>query len=111
MQTIPAHACTHTHTYTHTLGNPPNKKRKIEKKSRAEKAMERAMESFVKYQTEAAEIFKKDEEERWKKECELEEKRRQEDKQHEIRMMQMLGHMFGSYQHHTGPYDDSNYYQ
>ena len=45
--------------------------------------MEKAVEAFVKHQTEVAERFKKDEEERWKKECELEEKRR-EDKQHEI---------------------------
>ena len=67
------------------------------------------MESFVKYQKEVEERFKKDEKERWKKECKLEEKRRQ-DKQHEIRMMQMLGQMFGSYRHHTVSYDDSNYY-
>ena len=73
--------------------------------------MEKAVEAFVKHQTEAAERFKKDEEERWKKECELEEKRREEDKQHEIRMMQMLGQMFGSYRHYTEPYDDSDYYQ
>ena len=48
------------------------------------------MESFVKYQKEVEERFKKDEKERWKKEYKLEEKRRQE-KQHEIRMMQSWG--------------------
>ena len=37
--------------------------------------MEKAIESFVKHQNEAEEKFKKWEEERWKKEMELEEKR------------------------------------
>ena len=42
------------------------------------------------YQRDADEQYKK-QEERWKKDEELEEKRRQEDRQHDMRMMQMLG--------------------
>ena len=58
------HACTHTHTHhtpthphthTHTLGNL---EKKNGKKEQREKAMERAMESFVKYQKEVEERFK-----------------------------------------------------
>ena len=48
-------------SHTHTLGNPPSKKRKIEMKSRAEKAIEKAVEAFVKHQTEVVETFKKGE--------------------------------------------------
>ena len=43
------------------------------------------------YQRDADEQYKKQEEERWKKDVELEEKRRREDRQHDMRMMQMLG--------------------
>ncbi len=85
--------------------------------------MEKAFSTFIKYQTEAEERFQRSEEERQKKEMELEEKRRQEDREHEVRMMQMLGHMFqggSSYHTHTpntGPglyeFDDTDdsYYQ
>ena len=55
--------------------------------------MERAVEAFVKYQTEAEEKFRKWEEERWKKEEELEEKQRREEREHEIRLFQMLEEM------------------
>ena len=54
--------------------------------------MERAIESFVKYQSEAEEKFRKWEE-RWEKEMEIEEKRRKEDREHEMRLFQMLGQM------------------
>ena len=81
--------------------------------------MEKTIEAFVKYQREAEERFQRNEE-RWKKETELEEKRRREDQEHEMRVMQMLGQMFqggGSYRNYTpntGPqydYEDSDYCQ
>ena len=61
----------HIHvSQTHTLLVPPKKKQRREKKSKAEKTIESAMNLFIKYQTEA----EKRDEERWKKEMELEEK-------------------------------------
>lgn len=84
----------------------------MEKKGRAEKAIERSIESFMSYQVEAEKRFQKYEDERWKREVELEEKRRQEDRDHEMRMMYMLGQMFQRGNHHgytsdsgPGPYD------
>ena len=56
--------------------------------------MEKAMETFMAYQCEAEERYQKNEEERWQKEIELEEKRRKEGQEHELRMMRMLGQMF-----------------
>ena len=104
--------CTYmdAHTHTNTPANPPRKRRKVEKKSRAEKAMEKAVESFAKHQREAEERFQKYEEERWTRETELEEKRRREDQEHEIRMVQLLGQMFQGRNYHslaanTGTYD------
>ena len=52
--------------------------------------MEKAIESFVKYQREAEERFQKWEEERWQKETELEERRRREEREHEMRLFEML---------------------
>ena len=54
--------------------------------------MEKAIEGFMKYQAEAEEKFMQNEEDHWKREVELEEKRR-EDQEHEIRLFQMLGEM------------------
>ena len=56
----------------------PKKKRKLEKDKRrkGEKVTEKAIESFVKYQNEVEEKFKKWEEEHWIK---LEQKRRREE--------------------------------
>ena len=59
------------------------------KKSKAEKTIEKAINTFITYQRTANEQYRKDEEEHWQKEMELEE-RRQEDRNHEITMMQML---------------------
>ena len=88
------HAQNKTHTHTHTLpALPSKKKQKREKKSKVEKAMENTMGSFVKFQAEADEKFEKREEERWKKEMELEERHRKEAQQHDMNMMQMLGQM------------------
>ena len=55
--------------------------------------MEKATESFLKYQQEAEGRFLKWEEERWRKESELEERRRREDKEHELRIFEVLGRM------------------
>ena len=55
--------------------------------------MESAIAAFMKYQSEADERFQKLEEERWKREAEMEEKRRREERDHELRLFQMLGHM------------------
>ena len=66
--------------------------------------MESTMNAFVKYQFEA----EKREEERLKKETELEEKRRKEDQQHELRVMQMLGQMLQQRSYpppNSSPYD------
>ena len=65
--------------------------------------MEKAIEAFTQYQKEAEERFERREEEHWKRDTELEEKRRQEDREHEMRMMQMLGQMFqgGTYHNYT----------
>lgn len=54
--------------------------------------MDRAIEGFVKYQSEADEKYRKWEE-RWKKEAELDEKRRKEEREHEMRLFQMLAQM------------------
>jgi hypothetical protein len=76
------------------LATPPTKKWKVQKRSRAERTVEKAMESFMTYQHEAEERYQRNEE-RWQKEIEVEEKRRKEDQEHEMRMM---GQMFqGSY--------------
>ena len=50
------------------------------------------------YQREADEQYQQYEKERWQ-DIELEEKRRREDREHDVRIMQMLGSMFqgGSY--------------
>ena len=49
------------------------------------------MESFTMYHRDAEEKYQKYEEERWQKDIELEEIRRREDREHDIKMMQMLG--------------------
>jgi hypothetical protein len=76
------------------VATPSRKKRRVEKKSKSEKAMEKAIDSFVQYQREAEERFLKYEDERWKKEIEAEEKRRKDDREHELRILQMLGQTF-----------------
>ena len=69
--------------------------------------MEKAMESFMKFQREADERHQKFVEEQWKKELELDEKRRHEDKEHELRIMEMLGQMFNRPAYYnSGHYDD-----
>ena len=67
--------------------------------------MEKAMESFTMYQRDADEKYQKG---RWQKDIELEEKRRRENREHDIRMMQMLGSIFQGgnyYNYNAGQYD------
>ena len=71
--------------------------------------MEKAIESFVKYQSEADEKFNKLEEDRWKKEMELEEKRQREECEHEIRLFQMLGQMIKPTESYPTTYSSPNY--
>ena len=77
------------------IAPPVKKKPRLgkDKRSKGEKAMERAIESFIKYQNESEESYRKWEEECWEKELELDEKRRKENQEHEIRLFQMLGQM------------------
>ena len=75
---------------------PPVKKKPQlgkDKRRKGEKVMERAIESFIKYQNESEKSYRKWEEERWEKELEVDEKRRKENQEHEIRLFQMLGQM------------------
>ena len=70
--------------------------------------MEKAMDSFMTHQHDADEQYQKHEEDRWQRDVELEEKRRREDREHDIRVMQVLGEMFqgGSYNNYnTRQYD------
>ncbi len=83
--------------YVHKGTSSPKRKKckrdKKDRRSKGEKVMEKAMESFMNHQTEAEQRFRKWEEERWQKEIELDEKRRQEDREHELRLFRMLGQM------------------
>lgn len=72
--------------YVVTIG-PPRKKRKV---TRAEKAMEKVIDAFLAHQEAAEERFERQEEERWTRETELEERRRREDREHEVRMFQIM---------------------
>lgn len=54
--------------------------------------MEKATESFLQYQQAAEECFMKWEEERWKK-MEVEDRQRKEDRDHEMRMFEVLGRL------------------
>ena len=57
---------------------------------------------FMEYQQQAEEILgEKQEEQRWKRECEMEEKRRKEERGHELRLFTMLRQMLGP---HTSTY-------
>ncbi len=71
----------------------PTASKKRKRKTKGQVALEQTVEAFVKHQKEAEERFHKYEEERWKKETELEDRRRREDREHELQMMAMLAHM------------------
>ena len=62
----------------------PNKRLEKGKRSKGERAIDRAIERFVKFQNEADAKYQKWEEEHWKKQAELDEKRRREEREHEI---------------------------
>ena len=95
-----------------TTAAPSTKRRKVQgaKKGKAERVMDKAVDSFLKFQAVAEEKFYKHEQQQWEKEKELEEKRRREDREHEIFMMQLLGLMLQKDSHHsrpdTQPFDD-----
>ena len=74
---------------------PQRKKIKVEKekKSKGENFFDKAMESFLQYQIKAEENFRKWEEERFEKEQEIEEIKRIEEQEHEMRLFHMLGQM------------------
>ena len=55
--------------------------------------MDRAIESFVNYQKDTEERIQKWEDERWKKEVELDEKRLKENREHEVALFQMMEQM------------------
>ena len=95
-----------------TTAAPSTKRRKVQgaKKGKAERVMDKAVDSFPKFQALAEERFYKHEQQQWEKEKELEEKRRREDREHEICMMQLFGQMLQKDSHHsqpdTQPFDD-----
>ena len=77
--------------YTSILATPlSGKKRTTDKKIRAENGME-SNGFFLKYQMEADEQYAKQDEERWQKKMEFKENRRQQNQEHELRMMELLG--------------------
>lgn len=71
--------------------------------------MEKAIESFMKYQREAEERYQKWEEQCWQKETELEEKQLQEEQQHEMRLLQMLGSIIKPRESYHTDYNLSSY--
>ena len=64
--------------------------------------------SYTSDQSEAEERFIKAEDERWKREVELDEKRRKEDREHELRVLQIIGQSFTNYNQypHEQQYED-----
>ena len=52
------------------------------------------MDNFLKYQEDSEARFAKHGDERWEKEQEMEDKRRKEEREHEMRMMAMISNMF-----------------
>ena len=83
----------------------PKAKSKKEKKSKGEKVIEKAIDSFIKHQREVEERFLKHEEESRAREMELEERRRKEDQEHEIRLFQMIGQFLKPPTYDASPYD------
>ena len=89
------HAWTHMRAHTHIpLATSPTKKRRVQKKSRAEGQWRRLWSRLWHSSVKRRRGNEKNEEERWQNKTELEEKRRREDQEHEMRMMRMLGQMF-----------------
>ena len=73
------------------------KQGKGKKRSRSEMFLSSALEAISKQQELADARFFKMEEERFHKELEIEEKRRREEMQHEINMMQMMGNILSQF--------------
>ena len=53
------------------------------------------------YQRTAEQRYQEHDDERWKQANELEERRRKEDQEHDMRMMRMLGEMFQGRTYHS----------
>ena len=95
----PINICTHNII----AAAPPRKRRRTTRKSKVKKAIESTFDSFMRYQMEAENVFKS----RRKsggRQMEFEEKRQQENREHEMRMMQMLakGSSYYDYEYSTG---------
>ena len=67
------------------------------------------MESFIRHQAEAEERYQTWEEDRWTKETELDDKRRKEDREHELRLFNLLGQMINPANKYPPPSYDYNY--
>ena len=89
----------------HALDIGPSRKKR--RTSKAEKTMEKAIDVFLTHQEEMEEKFRAQEEERWKRETELEERKRREDREHEVRMLQIITQAFHGGL--PGPYDYTDY--
>ena len=61
--------------------------------------MDKTIGAFFQFQAEAQERFEKQEEERVKREMELEERHRREDKEHQERMIMLIGQMLKGQDH------------
>ena len=86
----------------------PKKKTEKDKRSKEERAMDRTVESFMSFQKEAEERFQKSEEERWEKEVDIDDKRQREERDHEIRLFQMLGQMIRPRENYPNTYPPSS---
>ena len=96
----------HTVIVFKNLQPPASKKIKREKTTKAEKRMERILESFLNHQQQSEERFERKEKERRQREIELEEKRRREDQEHEVRLMGMLANVLQQRPQYTRPRQD-----
>ena len=83
-----------------------SKQKRKKGKTKAEKAIEAAMNQFIQYQTDTEERFRKAEEDRWMKEMEHEDQRRKEDREHEVRMLRMLGDIMRQNYNPYPPYEE-----
>ncbi len=82
--------CTHdTFDRTHTI-EPPKKKPKKERTGKVERMLGKTMDTFMKYQSESDERIEKTELEKWKRQVELEEKMRKEEREYKEKQRKTL---------------------
>ena len=67
--------------------------------------MDKAVETFMRFQNESEERFLRAEQVRWKREMEYEDRRRKEDREHEIKLMELFMHMQQPYPGPPNTYD------